>query len=255
MIDLYDLYQSFKSYVNSYVGGWFRPQSDFQFACNDISYKLFVKWTGQAEKSQEAKDNLFPFLLSKNLMVTKNGAYGTFKPPDDYNRFGASRIIVAEPGCIPDPTVNDGKCSNGDFKTDYELAEDYYNTVKQIEVEMVEDQKWASAMVHKTKGPSMDRPKIRQINGIFEVAPRDISVVVMDYYRLPKKATFIYTTTPGNIDTGAGDDIIYDQKKSQPLEWPGNLRDEFLINLGERYGLFTRDSFVSNMTAQQKQTA
>jgi hypothetical protein len=256
MIDLYDLYQSFKSYVNTYVGGWFRPQSDFAAASNDISYELFDKWTRMAEKSQEAKDNLFPFLLSKNLMVKKSGAYGMFDPPEGYNKFGAARIIVAGNTCVPDKDVNEGKCSNGDFKTDTELAEDYYNTVKQINVRMIENQKWGSFIVHATKGPSVEKERIgiRQINGQFQVAPRDVSVVVVDYYRLPKIATFKYTTTPGNIDTGAGDDIVYD-KSSQPLEWPGNLRDEFLINLGERYGLFTRDEFLGRAIAQQKQTA
>jgi hypothetical protein len=90
---------------------------------------------------------------------------------------------------------------------------------------------------------------------VFQIAPRNISVVVLDYYRLPKIATFVYTTTPGNVDTGSGDEIVYNSKASQPLEWDGSLRNEFLVNLGERYGLFTRDQFVSNITQQQKATA
>lgn len=261
MIDLYDLYQSFTSYVNTYVGGWFRPQSDFTAACNDISYKLFVKWTGLAEKSQEAKDNLFPFLVSKNMIVTQKGAYGTFAPPTAnattkaYSRFAAARIIVAGDACVPCNEVDDGQCANGNFKTPDQLAQDYYDTVKQVEVKLIDDKKWAAVMVHPTKGPTMAAPKMRQINTLFEVAPRTVSVIVLDYYRLPVIATFVYTTTPGNIDTGSGDAIVYDSAKSVKLEWDGSLRDEFLIELGSRYGLFTRDNFVSNVTAQQKQTA
>jgi hypothetical protein len=49
--------------------------------------------------------------------------------------------------------------------------------------------------------------------------------------------------------------LIYDQKNSQPLEWPFNVRNEFLIELGTRYGVFTRDQFVSQISAQQKATA
>lgn len=260
MIDMYDLYQSFKSYVNTYVGGWYRPQSDFAYATNDISYKMFVKWTGMAEKSQEAKDNLFPFLVSKNMIVKQSGAYGTFLPPATnsttaaYSRFAAARIIVAGDVCVPCKEVNDGQCANGDFKTPEQLANDYYDTVSQYEVKLIDDKKWASVMAHPTKGATMMAPKMRQVNNMFQVAPRNVSVIVLDYYRLPKVATFVYTTTPGNIDTGSGDVIVYDQGKSQPLEWDGSLRDEFLINLGERYGLFTRDQYVSNIAAQQKQT-
>jgi hypothetical protein len=262
MIDLYDLYQSFKSYVNTYVGGWFRPQSDFAAACNDISYKLFVKWVGEAEKSQEAKDNLFPFLISKNLTVKKSGAYGTFTVPivpgkefEAYSRFGTARIIIAGTQCVPCNEVNDGLCSNVEFISDPQLAENYYNTVRQVEVKMIDDNKWGAVMSHLTKGPTLDAPKIRQINNMFEVAPRTVSVIVMDYYRLPQIGTFVYTITPGNVDTGAGDVLVYNQKSSKPLEWDGSLRNEFLINLGERYGLFTRDQFLSNAMTQQKQTA
>lgn len=259
MIDLYDLYQDFKSYVNTYVGGWFRPQSDFQNSCNSINTELFVKWTSIAEKSQEEKDNLMPFLISKNILIEKTTGYGFFKVPADpekpYGRFAAARIIVAGETCVPCQTVNDGKCSNGDWESDAELAEDYYNTVKEKDIQLIDDGRWGAVNNHKTKCPSLDKPKMRQINQGFQVAPRSVTVVVFDYYRQPKKATFVYTISPGDTDTGAGDDLIYDKENSQPLEWPENMRKEFIIRLGERYGLFTRDQFVSNVTAQQKQTA
>jgi len=259
MIDLYDLYQDFKSYCNTAVGGWFRPQSDFQNSCNSINTEMFVKFTGEAEKSQEAKDNLFPFLISKNILVSKNGPYGTFQIPVDdkapYGRFAAARIIVGGTTCIPCQTVNDGKCSNGETKSDQELTEEYFNTVKQIDVKMIDDAKWGAVNNHKTKCPTLDHPVIRQINQGFEVSPRTVTVVVLDYYRQPKKATFAYTITPGNVDTGSGDDLIYDKEKSQPLEWPENLRKEFIIRLGERYGLFTRDQFMFNAASQEKKTA
>jgi hypothetical protein len=56
------------------------------------------------------------------------------------------------------------------------------------------------------------------------------------------------------VQTGAGGQIIYNQKDSEPLEWPFNMRDEFLIGLGERYGVFTRNQFVTQVN-MQKQTA
>ena len=93
---------------------------------------------------------------------------------------------------------------------------------------------------------------MRQIEGGFEVSPRLVSVIVLDYYRPPIEATFVYTNSPGNVQTGAGDMIIYDQNNSKPLEWPFNVRDEFLIELGIAYSGFTRDQFLAQYGMQKK---
>lgn len=251
MIDMFDLYKSFRSYVNTYVGGWYRPQTDFTQACVDINTKLFVKWTGEAEKSQEAKDNLSPFLLSTNITLNQKGPYATGVFPKDYSRFGTARIIVSEDQVV-DPT-----------KTQDQVTSAYFDSLKQIQVEMVDDKKWGAVNAHLTKGPTLCNPKMRQIistnkdNSVnnFQVAPRSVSVIVLDYYRQPKIPTFVYTTSVPNLQTGEGDEIVYNKTGSQPLEWPENVRNEFLIELGSRYGLFSRDQFVSQVTAQQKQTA
>lgn len=259
MIDPYDLYQSFCSTYNTYIGSWMRPQTDFIQKCNDISKQLWVRWIREAEKSQEAKDNLLPFLVSKNMIVSNAGVYGTFQPPNDvkkpYGRFAAARIIVQKGRCLPDKKVENGKCANGRFKSQEEITEEYYNLIGQFDVDMIDNQKWGACMAHKTKCPTLEKPKIRQIEGGFEVAPREVSVVVLDYYRPPKEATFVYTISPGNVQTGAGDMIIYDKQNSQPLEWPFNVRDEFITELGISYSLFTREQFLAQMTTQKKQTA
>jgi hypothetical protein len=76
-------------------------------------------------------------------------------------------------------------------------------------------------------------------------------VIVLDYYRQPKTATFLYTPSPGDEQTGAGDDIVYSDT-SQSLEWPFNMRDEFLIGLGEAYGVFTREQFLTQYNMQKQ---
>lgn len=252
MIDLFDLYNSFKSVANVYQGGWWRIQTDFTQAANDISNELWEKWTREAEKSQEAKDNLFPFLVSKNLIVNNKGTYGTFQPPKDYGRFASARIIVLKDNCVPCQEVDNGKCSNGDFKSDTEITEDYYDGIKQFDVDMIDDQKWGAVNAHLKKCPTLEKPKMRQIDNGFQVAPRKVSVVVLDYYTRPKVATFVYTKTPGNVQTGAGDEIQYDKNNSQPLQWPSTIVNEFLIRLGERFGLFTRDVFMTQVNMQKK---
>jgi hypothetical protein len=254
MIDLFDLYQSFKGIVNTFQGGWYRPQTDFTQACNDISKNLWIKWTREAEKSTEAKDNLMPFLRSKNMIVNTAGVYGTFDPPKDYGRYATARIIVYNDSCFPDKEIEQGTCENGEFKSAEDIKEEYYDNIQQWPVELIDDQKWGSVNEHKTKKPNLQNPKMRQVDKKFQVTPRKVSVIVLDYYTEPSIATFTYTKAPGDIQTGSGDQIIYDKSNSKPLEWPSTVRNEFLAQLGERYGAFTRDQFIAQFSTQQKMT-
>lgn len=261
MLSLFSIWKSFQAFVNTFQGGWYRPQTDFENACNDISNLIWEDWTGQAEKSQEIKDHLAPFLKSKNLIVTNaNSFYGTISYPKDYGRFATATILVAGDGCIPCKTVDDGKCSDGtDFKTTEEISDEYYSKCEERQILLVDDQRWAACLTHLTKCPTFQNPKMRQMstdkfNG-FQVAPRTVSVVVFNYYTKPKNGTFKYTVASGNVQTGAGDQIIYSPAPSSTeLEWPPTVINEFVIRLGERYGLFTRDQFVTAFSSQMKKT-
>jgi hypothetical protein len=252
MIDPFDLWNSFQSANNTFAGGWFRPQTDFIQACNDISKELWNKYRKESEKSQEARDNMLPFIKTKNFIVKNKGIYGRFTPDTDYGGFSGARIRIYKDKCLPDPKADNGKdVDKNCFITDSEMTEDYLDNVKEYDVELIDDIKWGAVNRHKTKGPTFEKPKMRQVDGGFEVLPRSVSVIVLDYYRQPKTATFLYTPAPGNVQTGAGDQIIYNTE-SQPLEWPFNLRDEFIIRLGERYSLFTREQFLYAASQQSK---
>lgn len=253
MIDAYDLWNSFQSTVNTFQGGWFRPQTDFIQKCNDLSKQFWNKYRKLAGKSQEARDKMLPFTKTKNFLVKQKTGYGRFDAPSDYGGFGAARVkLHKDEKFVTDIDVDQGQCENDkEWKSDIEITEDYYNNIVEYEAELIDDIKWGAVNKHKTKMPKNDNPKMRQVDGGFEVSPRTVTVIVLDYYREPKEATFLYDISPGNEETGAGDNIIYD-KKSQPLEWPFNMRDEFLIGLGEAYGVFTRDQFVTQVNTTKQ---
>lgn len=240
--------------ANTFIGGWFRPQTDFLVSVNDISNELWELWTAQAEKSQEIKDHLFPFLVSKNAIVTaQNGNYGTFGPPPKptYGRFASAAILYVNEKCVPSQDVEKGKCFNGKFKPDEDLTKDYYDNVTEVEVKMVDNQRWQSALNHLTKKPTLLKPIINQMNNGFRISPREVSVCVFYYYTPPVPATFVYTIAPGNVDTGAGDQIIYNQTGSIPLQWPSTVVNEFVWRLGERYSIFTRQEFMAQFSSQK----
>lgn len=253
MIDPYSLWLDFQSAVNTSLNGWFRPETDFVRAVNETSYKLWNDWTNKAEKSEEDKAKLFPFLKSKNIAVNSQGGYyGVAQKPTLYGRFASARIIVHKTdGTVPAKDVDDGKCDG--FKTQEEITDEYYDQIKETKVAMIDNQRWSAYCEHLTKGPTLEKPGMTQINDIFRVAPRKVSVVVIDYYVEPKPATFKYTLTPGNVQTGSGDMIVYDSANSTKLEWPEQVRPEFLEHLKSWYIQATRDQLFSNISAQEKQ--
>jgi hypothetical protein len=252
MIDAFDLWNSFQSTVNTFQGGWFRPQTDFIQKCNDLSKQFWNKYRKESEKSQDARDKMLPFIKTKNFIVKSKGIYGFFKPDSDYGGFSGARIRIHEEKCFPDPKAEKGDPENKSaFLTDDELSEEYYDSVKEFDADLIDGIKWGSVNRHKTKGATFEKPKMRQVDGGFEVLPRKVTVIVLDYYRQPKTATFLYTPSPGDEQTGAGDDIVYSDT-SQSLEWPFNMRDEFLIGLGEAYGVFTREQFLTQYNMQKQ---
>lgn len=253
MIDIYDLYQDFEAAYNTFQGGFFPPQSVFLRAVNNINQDLWIRWTREAEKSQEAKDNLFPFLKSENVICQQQPSYySVVAPPKDYGRLSTANILVTKDNkTVPKKEVNGGKCCNGEFKQDEDLSKDYYDNVSEKTVEIIDNKRWASCLEHLTKNPTFDKPKMTQINNGFKVAPREVSVIVLNYYKLPEDATFAYTTVGGNLATGSGGQIIYNKAASNPLLWNTSMKPEFLIELGVRFSLYTREQFIF-ATTQKK---
>lgn len=256
-IDMFELYKDFMAIVNTSQNGFWRPEKDFERNVNEASLLLWNNKIDEAQRSQRGTDELSPFLVSKNIIVAKqNSFYGTFGKPDDkdkeYGRYASARLVVAGKMCVPCKDVDDGKCCNGTFKSDQELAEDYYDTICEVAIEKVDNQRWPSVLKHLSKRPTLENPKLTQINNQFQVSPRQVSVVVLNYYTQPKYATFKYTLTPGNLENGSGDEIIYDKNASTPLQWQETVKGELLEVLKKVYISYTRDTEAAQIDNIQK---
>ncbi len=255
----YDLWLDFKAWVNTQQGGFMPPQSVFIRVANIASIKLWEKWTKEAEKSQEIKDNLFPFLKSKNIITQKsNSYYSIAPPPNDYARYASCKILVVDENkTVPSKEVNNGKCLKDNklvtFKSDEDLAKDYYDSVREQEVEMIDNQRWSAALKHLTKKPSFNKPKITQIDGTFKVAPKDVGVLVLNYYIEPIDAIFAYKTVAGNLQTGSGGAIQYDANNSRNFQWNITVKNELLEMVKDVYIGFTRDGGFAQISNSQKQ--
>lgn len=254
MIDLFDLYTQLNSEVNSYQGGFIRPQMDFERQVNAISLKFFNDFTEQADKTNELQDELTPFRRSVNLIVNPNqNGFGTMAYPEDYGRYSSARILVSGEKTFKDEELHSCDCKgqpiteNDRKETDFEKEarlEDYKDSITQYPIRKIANGKWGALLQHKTKKPTLSNPAITQYDNGFKVAPRNVSVVVLDYYTIPEKATFAYTISPGNVITGQGDTIIYNKDSSTPLQWNESMIPRFLSELKLKYGIYTRDPLM-----------
>lgn len=258
MIDLYlDLWPAFNSMVNNYQGGWFRPQSDFEKQVNKISLEIWKDYTEQADKTQNIIDELSVFLKSINMMVeqTKN-SFGIVKLPKDYGRYSSARIIVYNEETLPDSSLETCDCNGkiekcGANETEEERKEreeKYKNNISEKGLYKIANSRWGSILEHRTKKPTLDNPAITQYDGGFKVAPRNLSVVILDYYIEPKYAKFVYTVSLGNTITGQGDTIVYNQQLSGKLEWNKTMIPEFVDRLCKVYGIYTREPLIIQAT-------
>lgn len=236
-LSIHNLWLSFQSTVNTFQGGFYRPKKDFQQKVNDISDELFNVYTRGAERSQEYRDNLFFLLKSKNIKCEPGrGNYTVAKPPDGYARFsGLSCITISE--------QKEEKCE--DERIDYDIF-------GRTPIDLIDNMRWPSVVGHITKRPTIKNPKATFQDESFIISPREIINVVLDYYVKPSQSVFAYTLTPGNKTTGEGQEIVYDKEKSKDLDWPSTLKNEFIVRLGESYGLFTRDQFMTSFNFQKK---
>jgi hypothetical protein len=253
MISLFDLWRDFQAQNNTSQNGWWRPESDFERRVNNASISLWNDLIDEAERDQKTIDELKPFLISKNIIVkNENSFYGTINPPDDYGRFAGARVLLAGDICVPCKEVDNGACVNEECESDEKLKDDYYESICQVQVEKIDNQRWPSVLTHLTKRPTLENPKTTQMNGVFQVAPRKISVVVFNYYKKPLYATFKYTLTPANLQNGSGDVVVYDSNASQPLEWDESVKNDLLKILKKDYIGYTRDAEYAQIDNIQK---
>lgn len=244
-IDPFVLWTSFNGLVNSFQGGFYPPITVFMPAVNAISNQMWETKTDEAENNQSVTEDLMPFLRTFNCVVTnENSNYGTFKNPVDYGYYSASRLILHEGKMCCE---KDAPCSKSpsDEQSDYEEVERYRDGVEEVNIIKISSSKWAACLSSVTKKPTLQKPKITQILNGFKVAPRKIPVVVLDYYVKPTDAVFAYTTSEPNVQTGSGDQIIYNPTASVPLQWGSNLINEFLWRLAERFGITTKNAFLT----------
>lgn len=242
MMDLFDLYNNTCADVNTQQGGVLRPYGTFNKWLINISTNLFNKYFANWEKSQGIDDVLAAaFLKTLNVVPQKvPGKNYDFVPfPADYGYFSSMRFLHyenEEKGCLcADYDVFDGKDTvkfedsslaelKTKFKTGYEAEQ---------AAAKVDNSRFAAALSHKLMPVDFSNPILTSQAGGLKIAPKNMGIVVMDYFRLPAIPVFAYTSG------GGPDTINYNRSGSTQLDWPDLVQNEFLSELKKRYASYT----------------
>lgn len=192
------------------------------------SIELFNEKVMAASQNQKIDDDLRPFLKSVNLPVTypEGLNYGLTTRPSDYQKFWSMRAFFAEAkdegikSCSC-PTADNTLCVADSNTEVEEIPLDQLPIVKEVQVTKTDAGRWASVLSHRFKSPTLDKPACTQYDAGFKVAPRNLNVVTLDYYRLPVTAFFAYTQLPSLY-------YLYNPTLSINIEWPETVLDELL---------------------------
>jgi hypothetical protein len=262
MITSYELFQKLIGTANTHQGGHVRPNRNFIDWVNDISLEIFNEEYQAWEKTQVISDRLSVFLSSVNVQVVPVGGqmWDLITLPADYEHFSSARVIrlngapVAIKG-LPVISSVDG-CSSGSCTTYIDADQAALNAraadlqIIEKDIEKVTNNRWGSICEHKFLRPTFDAPKCTQFDGGLKIAPKGLGIIVLDYLRLPRKATFDYTL----INPGTEDEFMqYNAATSISLEWKQTLIPEFLSRLETKYGKYVRDPGMYQMAVQDGQ--
>jgi hypothetical protein len=259
MIDVFDFYQRVCAYLNTWQNGLLRPNQNYEKWLYDISLMLHKEYFGKQEINQIVVDEYTtPFLVSKNIPVqVQVGSPYDFAPlPADYAYWSSARVLVyTNPEGIKTVCMDD-KCKCIDPVTGEDVADgnpayqdadivemnkrDADKMKAEYTVKKWQNQQWGGLAEHPRKKPTLEKPGISQINGGFRVMPKDVTSIVLDYFKKPVKPIFAYTI-------GSDDEIIYNQGGSTQIEWTEKVIPRFLAEMAIRFGSFIGDNNMIQM--------
>lgn len=251
MISLFDLWEELAGTVNTHQGGHIKPNRNFTKWANTISLDIFKDMVEDYQRSQVMSDELTIFLSTVNVIVPRVPAqkWDIIKLPDTYKFFASAKVVrrAGDNGAACCDTCDTIDGATGDCKKyidpdeialEAQAADD---NLTEWPIEKVPTNRWAGVCNHVNLPPTLINAKITQYDQGFKLAPKGLGIIVMDYFRTPRPATFAFTI----LNPGAENEYIqYDAVTSLPLEWGDTMIPEFLARLQKKYGRFVREQVI-----------
>lgn len=242
------LYDNFNSLNNTFQNGFVRPVADFIPAVHEASLEFFNILAGQETKTEQVQSVLIPFAKSASIAVEKLGREYIAKYPVDYKYYRAGAIISLDGKTFADKDTDvfKGACLlSEEEKIDFLPSEEDYQRFPLVKVF---PNQWNGIMRHPNRKPDLDHQRAyivqRDKERGFEVAPNQVGVIIVDYYRLPVAPKYNYDEVENYPDSK----IVFKENGSQHLEWGDEMIPAFLYRLSKRYGYTTSDELKLQVT-------
>lgn len=217
--------------LNKWRSGTIPPNRMDNFI-QQASIELLNEKYLSASQNNKLDDDLSTFHRSVNLPVTAPEGlnYGLVTFPTDYNYYWQMRAFLTgtaeKPISCGCPTADNTACNAQTNLFQEEIPIQNLPIVKEVNVEKVDSGRWSAVLNHRFKSPTVDKPYCTEYDGGFKVAPRNLSIVTLDFYRLPVKAKFGYTIVQ-NVTTGVPF-YQYNAATSTQIEWNPQVQNELL---------------------------
>lgn len=249
MINVNDLYNSVCNTANTKQSGHLSP-ARYNDYMNQVNLSLHYEKVKAFQRSQVLTEDIMVFFNSENIpvQVGNGGAnYSILLTPSDYKYLGSVRSFYID---------DDGKkksCLSTDPKTKNTPAcSPFINTtvprvkVKEVSIDLIDNKRWGSLLDHKTMFPTWKKPAMTQFEGGFKIAPYDIALVTLDYFRLPKPALWAYNEV--------NNAPVYDSANSTNLEWSQSVYDDFVDGIMTLFSVYLKSGTLFSMSKSLNQS-
>lgn len=164
--------------------------------------------------NQKNRDFLAPFIVPA---VVQTGSDGTIPRPSNYYTWDNGYLI----------TTNRQDCDQED---------DEVETI-QVPIEMLTTDKFniRSGTYIESLKPSLAKPIIRLTSTGFEVLPKDLGTVQIEYVRLPVKAQIV------TMKDDVFNNEVPDPNKSVNYDFPESARNHLVYFITQEFALHTRE--------------
>lgn len=120
----------------------------------------------------------------------------------------------------------------------------YYNG-RERPVDLVENKAWGEVQASELVAPSKLFPKYTEFSGEYRFLPRNIGIVMLDYWKRPVKPVWNYTIV-NNVQ-------VYNPIGSVDFEWEAFTQNRIMANYLQLIGCNIRDKDLSEFASQLKQ--
>lgn len=177
--------------------------------------------------SQKNRDYLSPFIKSVSLQVRD----AKITKPEDYYAWENAFLL-------------------GGYNAHADCEEEVTDDGCNIPIELLSGDEFYYRCTTKIEGlqPSFTKPIWKEVGNGFEVLPKDLGSVTLEYIKYPVKS---YRAVKKDEEFN---DVVYDPTKSTDFEWPEFARPILVWFIADQFSNFTREQALKQFNAATGKT-